>query len=222
MQDCGYGGITTVSALYRKGSGSKAPVFGFDEAYPQGCGNAGESMTVGSIDVNGVKVPVQVFCDSPGPRCTVEDGFANGFLLYLHQSGSKRTWIQISSRYLALDDLAMVVRSLARVVPKPQGPGSYRLRWPSNPEQTATYRLKFKSPHLRAMSLHVYGKAVPRGFGFDFIVACEHRGPAILDWDWTQSGGYVHVKVKMTTGSCELSGPTVAGTYAALTFRRVT
>lgn len=221
VQGCGDSGNTTVQALYRKGSGSKAPIFGFDEAYPQFCGNAGESMTVGSIDVNGVKVPVQVFCYG-GTGCAVADGFANGFLLYLHQPGSKRTWIAITSRYLALDDIAAVVRSLTRVVPKPQGPGSYRLRWPSNPGQTTTYRLKFKSPHLRAMSLQVYGKTVTRGFGFDFIVACEHRGPAILDWDWSQSGGYVHVKITMTTGTCEPPGSTVAGTYAALTFRRVT
>jgi alpha-tubulin suppressor-like RCC1 family protein len=99
---------------------------------------------------------------------------------------------------------------------------SYRLRWPSRAGQTATYDLRFKSPRLRALSLRVYGKAVPRGFGFDFIVACEHRSPAILNWDWTQSGGYVRIKVRMTTGRCSPPGPTVAGMKAALTFRSVT
>ena len=74
-------------------------------------------------------------------------------------------------------------------------------------------------PHLRAMSVQVYGKTVPRGFAYDFIVACEHRGPAILDWDWAQSGGYVRITVRMTTGTCEPPGPTVAGTYAEVMVR---
>jgi hypothetical protein len=112
------------------------------------------------------------------------------------------------------------------VKPSTPPPGSsagpldtYRLRWPSRAGQTATYNLSFKSPRLRALSLHVYGVAVPRGFAFDFIVACEHRNPAMLNWDWTQSGGYVRIKVTMTTGRCEPPGPTVAGTTAAITFR---
>jgi hypothetical protein len=97
-----------------------------------------------------------------------------------------------------------------------------RLRWPSRANQSATYRLKFKSPHLRAASMRVYGIAVPRGFAFDFIVACEHRGPAVLDWDWAQSGSHVRITVKMTTGLCDLPGPTVAGKSVLLRFRLVT
>jgi hypothetical protein len=120
---CGFGGIETIGARYDKGSGKKAPVIGFGEAYPQICGNAGESTAVGSVDVHGVKVLLSVFCRSPGPKCTVKDGFTHGFLLYLHQPGPKRTWIQIDSSHVSLDDLLKVVRSLTRVVPtRPAGP----------------------------------------------------------------------------------------------------
>jgi hypothetical protein len=96
-----------------------------------------------------------------------------------------------------------------------------RLRWPSRPNLSATYHLRFKSLPLRAASLRVYGKPVPRGFGFDFIVACEHRGPAVLNWNWAQAGGYVRITVRMTTGLCDLPGPTVAGRYVTLSFRLV-
>jgi hypothetical protein len=118
---CGYGGIETIGAGYTKGTGRKAPVIGLAEAYPGICGNAGESTTVGSADINGVKVRVQVYCYSPGPKCTLKDGFTNGFLLYLHQPGSKRTSIQADSRYVALDDFLKVLRSLTRVVPARAG-----------------------------------------------------------------------------------------------------
>jgi hypothetical protein len=128
---CDYGGIETIGARFDRGAGRKAPVIGFAEAYPQICGNTGESTTVGSTDINGVKVPVQVYCDSRGPKCTLKDGFTNGFLLYLHQPGSRRTSIQADSRYVALDDFLKVVRSLTRVVPasprRPAG-GAFRSR----------------------------------------------------------------------------------------------
>ena len=120
VQGCGDSGNTTVQALYQKGSGTKAPLFGFDEAYPQFCGNPGESMTVRTVDVNGAKVPVQVFCYG-GSGCTVADGITNGFLMYLRLPGSKRTPIAVTSRYVALDDLLKVARSLTRVVAKPKG-----------------------------------------------------------------------------------------------------
>lgn len=116
---CGYGGIETIGARYNKGSGRQAPVIGFREAYPRICGNDGESVTVGSVDVNGVKVRLHVYCYSPGPKCTLKDGFTHGFALYLQQPGRKRTWIQTSSRYVSLDDFLKVVRSLTSVVPKP-------------------------------------------------------------------------------------------------------
>jgi hypothetical protein len=101
------------------------------------------------------------------------------------------------------------VRKVAKVSTAGSSYRTYRLRWPSRPHRSAIYHLRFKSPHLRSMSLRVYGIAVPRGFDFDFIVACEHRGPAVLD-------------VKMTTGTCDLAGPTVAGRSVPLTFRLVT
>ena len=105
---------------------------------------------------------------------------------------------------------------------------SYRLRWPSRPNQSATYHLGFKSAHLRAISLRVYRvmpplgwQTVPRGLGVSYLVACEHRGPAALSWNWTRRGSAVRVTVKMTTGSCFPPGPKVAGTYAALMLRLV-
>ena len=44
-------------------------------------------MTVASAEVNGVTVPVEVYCRLSGPKCTVEDGFANGFHLELRRAG---------------------------------------------------------------------------------------------------------------------------------------
>ena len=120
VQSCGPGTGGWVGARYTKGSGSRAPVFSLTEAFRQFCGNDGESVTAGSVDVDGVKVPLHVYCYNPGPRCTLKDGFTNGFALYLHQPGSKRTLIQISSRYVVVDDFLKVVRSLAGVVPNPQ------------------------------------------------------------------------------------------------------
>lgn len=96
---------------------------------------------------------------------------------------------------------------------------TYRLRWPSRPGQRATYNLTLNSVRPRAISLRVYGIRVPRGFGFDFLVACEHRGPAAVSWDWKQRGSAVRITVNMTTGKCYRPGPQVAGTSAALTFR---
>ena len=125
---CNYGGIQTIGARYNKGSGTHAPVIGFAEAYPQICGNAGESMTVTSADINGVNVAINVYCYSPGPKCAVKDGFSRGFLLYLRQPGPKRTSLQIDSRYVSLDILLRVVRSLAKVNPGrlTLGGGSFR------------------------------------------------------------------------------------------------
>ena len=91
---------------------------------------------------------------------------------------------------------------------------AYQLPWPSSPEQTVVHDLRFDSAPIRAMSLRVYGITVPRGLGMSFIVACMHRGPASLGWDWSQTGRAVHVRVKMTTGRCFLPGPQVAGTSA--------
>jgi Regulator of Chromosome Condensation (RCC1) repeat protein len=96
---------------------------------------------------------------------------------------------------------------------------TYRLRWPPRPVQTATYNLTFNSVRPRAISLRVYGITVPRGLGISFLVACEHRGPAALSWDWKQRGSAVRVTVKMTTGHCFRPGQQVAGTYASVNFR---
>ena len=121
---CGYGGIETVGARYRKGSGKQAPVIGLSESYPAICGNDGESVTVDKVDINGVSYPLRVYCYSPGPRCTVRDGFKNGFALYLREPGPTRTRIQTSSRYVSLDDFLKVVRSLTRVAATPGTAGA--------------------------------------------------------------------------------------------------
>jgi hypothetical protein len=131
---CGYGGIETVGARYRKGSGKQAPEIGLSESYPAICGNDGESVTVDQVDINGVSYPLRVYCYSPGPRCTVKDGFKNGFALHLRQPASPRTWIQTSSRYVALDDFLKVVRSLTKVAATPGTAG------------TRTARGAFRSP----------------------------------------------------------------------------
>ena len=120
FQQCGYGNALA-AGLYAKGSGSRQPVFAFTEEYPQACGDPGESMTVTAVDVNGARVPVDVFCYSPGPKCTIEDGSENGFLLHLRGSGARPTGITVTSRYVALEDLLTVVRSLSRVS-KPRAP----------------------------------------------------------------------------------------------------
>lgn len=107
---CGYGGVEVMTAWYAKGRAS----IGLAEDV---CGNAGESTTVTSADINGVQVRIDVFCYSPGPKCTVADGFENGFLLYVTPPGSKRLPIQVESSRLSLETLLTFVRSLARVTP---------------------------------------------------------------------------------------------------------
>jgi len=82
VERCGYG-IQWVRASYSRGTGDRKAVFGFDESYPRHCGDAGERMTVTTADVNGVVVQVEVYCYSPGPKCTVADGFGNGFHIEL-------------------------------------------------------------------------------------------------------------------------------------------
>src|SRR5436190_7596560 len=84
---------------------------------------------------------------------------------------------------------------------------TYRLRWPARPGQTVTYRVSFKSRTVRAITMRTHGRAVPRGFAYDYIVVCAHRGPGFLDWDWTASGSYVLIKVVMIAGYCDPGPP---------------
>lgn len=121
FQKCGYGN-SSVDGLYTRGNGTRQAVVAFTEAYPHFCGDPGESMTVTTVDVNGVSVPVNVFCYSPGPNCTVEDGFGNGYLLYLRTPGAKPTRIAVTSRYVTLDDVLTAVRSLEKVPRPPPAP----------------------------------------------------------------------------------------------------
>jgi hypothetical protein len=109
------GGGVQVSATYRKGSGRDAPVFGFAESLHP-CGDPGESQTVGSVDIRGVKVHVNVFfgrnCTTD---CTLKDGFNNGYLLFLGPPLTKRTLIVVYSSHVTLDGLLKVLRSLTEV-----------------------------------------------------------------------------------------------------------
>ena len=158
---CGSEGIETITAIYKKGAGKQAPVIGFDESYPKVCGNAGESMTVTTVDIDGVKVPVAVdlYCDT-FPKCnvTVNDGFTHGFLLYLREPGPKRTMLEISSRYVSLDVLLNAVRSLNRVVPARPTVSGGAFRSPSgnlscDMGDTLLYCQSLKLPHGVRMGL---------------------------------------------------------------------
>ena len=109
---CGYGGIESAWVTYRKGNRDVS----LTEAYPRICGNAGESASVGSVDINGVQVEVRVYLQCPA-TCTVADGFTNGYLLYLREPGPRQTVIQVDSSHVSLDDLVSMLRSLVAVPP---------------------------------------------------------------------------------------------------------
>ena len=66
--------------------------------------------------------------------------------------------------------------------------------------------------------MRVYGIKVPRGPGASYIVACEHRGPATLGWEWKQRGSAVRITVRLESGHCFPPGTKVAGTLATFTF----
>lgn len=92
----------------------------------------------------------------------------------------------------------------------------FHLRWPLRVNQSATYRPSLRvAGRIRSVTLRYKGFPVSRGFVFDNIVDCAHRGPAFLDWDWAANGGYLLLRIQMTTGRCS-PGPTVAGTTAQL------
>ena len=122
VERCGSSGNTWVRASYSKGTGDRKAVFGFDESYPQHCGDAGERMTVASAEVNGATVEIEVYCYSPGPKCTVEDGFANGFHVELRGAGPKQTLIGAYSTHVRLPDLLKMLRSLTAVAKPPPAP----------------------------------------------------------------------------------------------------
>ena len=96
---------------------------------------------------------------------------------------------------------------------------TYRLRWPTRPGRIAVHYLRFTSPRIRSLTLRIYGIAVPRGLDSSFVVACRHRGPAFLNWDWSQAGGEVRVIVRMRAGRCFSPGRKVAGTVATVRLR---
>jgi hypothetical protein len=107
-------GTRYLAADYGK-PGGKGPHFGAWEMYPYLCGNPGEANPVTSAVIKGVKVKVLVFCRSPGPTCTIKDGFKNGFLLYLRERGAKRTRIQLIASHVSLSDFLKIARSFTKV-----------------------------------------------------------------------------------------------------------
>jgi len=170
---CGYGGIETMSVGFEKGRAH----IGFIE---ESCGNAGESMTVASADINGTKVPIDVFCYSPGPKCTVADGFKNGFLLYVTPPGPGRTSIEIVSSGISLDDLLTVVRSLARVTPTRLTVAGGAFRSPSGNLSCAMggsllFCQSKKSPHTVTMG-------VDGRFTRCDDRSCSHFGSRVSRW----------------------------------------
>jgi hypothetical protein len=104
-----------LTASYSKPGSTKGPRITAWEDTPYPCGNAGESQAVKTVRIDGAKVRVSVFCPISGERCTVEDGFENGFLLYLRKPGPKRTVIQLTARHVSLKALVRVARSFRRV-----------------------------------------------------------------------------------------------------------
>jgi hypothetical protein len=106
-----------LSAAYTHGSGAKASQVFVMEAYPQPCGDPGESVKVGTVDINGVRVQLNVFCSQAGAKCreTAANGFANGFLLLLREPGPTSTLVEVVSTKVSESDLLSVVRSLTEV-----------------------------------------------------------------------------------------------------------
>jgi hypothetical protein len=107
------GGTTQVVGSYRGGSGSDAPTFFLAETSPNICGNAGEAKQVATIVLKGHKVQVLVFFSNTCTNdCTVNNGVANGYLLYLVPPVTSRTKIQFQARHMTLAQVVQVLRSL--------------------------------------------------------------------------------------------------------------
>ena len=99
---------------------------------------------------------------------------------------------------------------------------SITFRWPASANQTAFYSYRFSSPHVRSITFRSYGATISPGLAGDQLVACLHRGPASLNWAWSQAGnGLVTLKVRAITGACD-PGPSVAGTLGSVTLTIVT
>lgn len=100
-------------ATYGTASNSSRHVDLFEAADPLRCGNPGESRPVTSAVINGVNVPVSVYC-APNTKCTAADGFNNGFLVFVKKPGAG---IGIDSARVSLSDFLTLARSLSPVAP---------------------------------------------------------------------------------------------------------
>ena len=101
------------------GSRSRVTLY---ESAPR-CGDPGESMTVEHVRIGGKKVAVNVFCKHAGCAGGVKlaDGFAHGFLLFLHPGGTE---VEVISSHVHLNALLKLARSL-KTITRPKGP------WPA-------------------------------------------------------------------------------------------
>lgn len=104
-----------LTANYGNPTSSRGPHVHVYESSPQICGNPGEASPVTTAIVNGEKVEVFVYCNLPAQKCTINDGFHNGFLLLFRERGVKQTTIGLDSSHVSLSDFLRVARSFVRV-----------------------------------------------------------------------------------------------------------
>lgn len=91
--------------------GGRLRGFELVEGSPQICANAAPSTVLGARMVGAATARLAVNC-SPGKRCSLAQGVANGYALYWREG---RTRIQINSRRLTLSQLFQVATSLRPV-----------------------------------------------------------------------------------------------------------
>jgi hypothetical protein len=103
-----------VLASYERGQGADRRGVRLYEGKPDLCGDPGEHALVGEVAVNGTTVPLYVYarggqCD--GGACTVDDGFENGFLVFL-QPAANGTRVALDTHHVTQDELVRVASSL--------------------------------------------------------------------------------------------------------------
>jgi hypothetical protein len=89
--------------------------FGFDEpGASQSCGQPGIANQVAAASINGIKVEVLVQCRA-FPKCTINDGVTNGFLLFVPERRPKNYTIQLQSKHMSLAHFLKVAESFTKV-----------------------------------------------------------------------------------------------------------
>ena len=117
---CGVGHDVWVAATYGTYKGtlfSNTRGFALYEGHPI-CSNPGESTKVGSPKIMGVKAYLGVYC-SPPKKCTIAQGFKNGFTLQWKAKPSapykKNTTMQLDSSHLTLAQVLKIAKHLKPV-----------------------------------------------------------------------------------------------------------